>query len=67
MAPDRANDNDTSTPRASVAYDSYLLRVRTVSDENGVVQHIYLRKISSPEEFYFASLNELMDFLRVEK
>jgi len=53
-----------STPPSRVEYNSYLLRVRRVTEEDRETRQAYLREIPGQEEHYFKSLGELIDWLR---
>jgi len=46
-----------------VIYRSFLLRLRQVEEEGGSVQQFFIKDIQTKEEFYFANLYEIVNFL----
>lgn len=51
-------------PPTRVTYQSYLLRVRRVTDGETETRQAYLQSIPGHEEQCFRSLRELVDYLR---
>ena len=62
-----AKSNTTPLVFPSIVYESYLLRVRRVTQDGQEVHQVYLQDILSQEERYFKSLAETLDFLRAPK
>jgi hypothetical protein len=46
-----------------VIYRYFLLRLRQVEEEGGSVQQFFIKDIQTKEEFYFANLYEIVNFL----
>ncbi len=46
-----------------VIYRSFLLRLRQVQDKEESIQQFFIKDIQTKEEFYFANLHEIVNFL----
>lgn len=46
-----------------VIYRSFLLRLRQVEEQGGSIQQFFIKDIQTKEEFYFANLHEIVNFL----